>query len=102
LKSYSLIRELVNARGGNDPEESHRVESGDGFPVRTEIAVLDPAGETISARAEADALKCDGFLAKTLLYIPSVTICRQGKESSASSMICRRKIAQSKRRKKWD
>ncbi|MCJ7643363.1 MAG: hypothetical protein MUP28_02650, partial [Candidatus Aminicenantes bacterium] len=27
--------------------------------------------------------KCDGFLAKTLIYIPSATICRQGKESSA-------------------
>jgi hypothetical protein len=28
-------------------------------------------------------LKCDGFLAKTLIYILSVTICQQGKESSA-------------------
>ena len=33
--------------------------------------------------ALVDFLKCDGFLAKTLIYIPSATICRQGKESSA-------------------
>jgi len=33
--------------------------------------------------APVDLLKCDGFLAKTLIYIPSATICRQGKESSA-------------------
>jgi hypothetical protein len=30
-----------------------------------------------------DLLKCDGFLAKTLIYIPSATIRRQGIESSA-------------------
>jgi hypothetical protein len=30
-----------------------------------------------------DLLKCDGFLAKNLIYIPSATICRQKKESSA-------------------
>jgi hypothetical protein len=46
-------------------------------------------------------LKGDGFLTETLIYIPSATICRQGKESSASSVVHRRKIAQS-RRKKWD
>jgi hypothetical protein len=30
-----------------------------------------------------DLLKCDGFLAKTLIYIPSATICQQGKENPA-------------------
>jgi hypothetical protein len=49
-----------------------------------------------------DLLKGDGFLTKTLIYIPSAIICRQGKEGSASSTICRRKITQSERRKKWD
>jgi hypothetical protein len=34
-------------------------------------------------------LKSDGFLAKTLIYIPSATYCR-------------RKITKSERRKKWD
>jgi hypothetical protein len=33
--------------------------------------------------APVDLLKCDGFLAKILIYIPSATICRQGKESFA-------------------
>jgi hypothetical protein len=36
-----------------------------------------------------DIIKCDGFLAKNLIYIPSATICR-------------RKITESERRKKWD
>jgi len=30
-----------------------------------------------------DPLKCDGFSAKNLIYIPSATIYRQKKESSA-------------------
>jgi len=36
---------LVGVGGGNDPEESLRVESGKRLPARTEKAVLDPAGE---------------------------------------------------------
>jgi hypothetical protein len=62
--------------------------------MRSDLLFLDAA--------PADILKGDGFLTKTLIYIPSATICRQGKENSTLSMICRRKINQSKRRKKWD
>jgi len=36
------------------------------------------------------------------IYIVLATICRQGIASSAGSMICRRKITKSERRKKWD
>jgi hypothetical protein len=49
-----------------------------------------------------DLLNCGGFLAKTLIYILSAAIGRQGKENTASSMICRRKITKSKRRRKWN
>jgi hypothetical protein len=69
------------------------------------------AGESIGGEVErsqqadvapVDHPNCDGFFAKTLIYISSATICRQGIESSAKSINCRRKIAKSERRKKWD
>jgi len=59
-------------------------------PARAQQLLADKKSENLPSQdlllldaAPADLLKCDGFLAKTLIYIPSATICRQGKESSA-------------------
>jgi hypothetical protein len=44
----------------------------------------------------------DGFWEETLIYIPSVINCREGREGSAHAVIGRRKAIELERRKKWD
>jgi hypothetical protein len=73
----SVVKEIKNALLGS---ARYRYE----FVMDTKNVRGDCLSDLLLLDAgPVDLLKCDGFLAKTLIYIPSATICRQGKETPA-------------------